>query len=60
LSRKLATQALESANKEAQKVCDEPAPQDAWRWNFGLYVYLEPDVRAEGSAIEDTESGAKI
>jgi hypothetical protein len=60
LSRKLATQALETANKEAQKVCDDPAPHDAWRWNFGLYVYVEPDARAEESATEDTESGAKI
>ena len=40
-SRKLAMHALESANKEAQNVC-EHSGEGEWRWNFGLYVYLEP------------------
>lgn len=44
VSRQLAAQALETANKEAQQVCDT-AEHGAWRWNFGLYVYIEPPAR---------------
>lgn len=52
-SRKLAMHALESANKEAQNVC-EHSGEGEWRWNFGLYVYLEPQGRAGPATTSET------
>lgn len=43
LSRELASNALQKANREALRLSDE-APDGAWRWNFGLYVYAEEDA----------------
>jgi hypothetical protein len=58
VSRKLAMQALESANKEAQKTC-EAGDGGAWRWNFGLYVYLEPpSPKADDAIGPEPDSGA--
>lgn len=57
VSRHLAMQALETANREAQDVCAEPGE---WRWNFGLYVYLEPRDGAPSEAPgQEPRSGVK-
>ncbi|MDB5642830.1 MAG: hypothetical protein JWN07_2147 [Hyphomicrobiales bacterium] len=59
MSRQLAMQALEKANKEAQDVCAETGPGD-WRWNFGLYVYLEPQgAIGSDTAARDPNSGVE-
>ncbi len=39
-SREIATEALQSANREAHAGCETDEP-GAWRWNFGVYVYAE-------------------
>jgi len=41
-SRKLAMDALLAANREAQAICASD-PGGAHRWNFGLYVFTEPN-----------------
>jgi hypothetical protein len=59
VSRQLAMQALETANKEAQDVCAETEPGE-WRWNFGLYVYLEPQGGAASEAPgQEPKSGVE-
>jgi hypothetical protein len=59
VSRQLATQALEKANREAQDVCAATQPGE-WRWNFGLFVYLEPKDGAASEALgRDPKSGVK-
>lgn len=39
-SREIATEALQTANREAHAAC-ETDPQGTWRWNFGIYIYRE-------------------
>jgi hypothetical protein len=42
VSSKLALQSLQAANREAQKTIGKRSGAPAgWRWNFGLYVYVE-------------------
>lgn len=55
-SRDLAMKALEGANREAQKTCG--ASQDGgYRWNFGVYVYVERPERTNGH--DDPTKGEK-
>lgn len=51
-ARVLATETLQSANRDAHAACATDVG-GAWRWNFGVYVYRE-QVQAE--AAEDTET----
>jgi hypothetical protein len=51
LSQKLAMAALKSANREAQKTVASGG-KGHWRWNFGLYVYSEPEAASDGEASE--------
>ena len=49
-SRQLAMEALIAANKEAGKACETDGG-GSWRWNFGVYVYLE-----DGRATPETSA----
>jgi hypothetical protein len=51
LSQKLAMTALKSANREAQKAIAS-GDKGNWRWNFGLYVYVEPGGEAEADQTD--------
>ncbi len=53
-SREIATEALQSANREAHAACETDVP-GAWRWNFGVYVYSEevPEAGSDMSPVAD-------
>ena len=56
LSRKIALEALQNVNREAQgKMPDDPG--GTWRWNFGLYLYRE-DEALRREAPSDEKDGA--
>ena len=54
LSRKLAMDALLAANREAQAICAKDSG-GAHRWNFGLYIFTDPnqDPSRQGSDSDD-------
>ena len=53
LSRDLANDALQQANRDALRISEE-APEGAWRWNFGLYVYAEEERGPSSAAPGET------
>ena len=42
LSRRIAVDALQSVNREAQGAVQDD-PGGAWRWNFGIYLFSEDE-----------------
>lgn len=55
-SREIATEALQSANREAHAGCETDVP-GAWRWNFGIYIYAEetPGAGSGGRAVDEPD-----
>ena len=45
LSRRIAVDALQSVNREAQGAVQDD-PGGAWRWNFGIYLFSEDEFAA--------------
>ncbi len=57
LSRRIAFEALQSVNREAQAAYSSD-PGGDWRWNFGVYLYAEEEKLApEATSGSDREGG---
>jgi hypothetical protein len=57
LSRRIASEALQTVNREAQTAYPDD-PGGAWRWNFGVYLYREAEPPARAPEAGPPSQGA--
>ncbi|HUO55556.1 MAG TPA: DUF6502 family protein [Rhodoblastus sp.] len=58
LSRKIAVEALQNVNREAQSAIQRDVG-GTWRWNFGLYLYGEDESLRREDRAEDSDGAAQ-